>query len=63
MTLRTSALVAGVLGLVLLVVGLIADSRRPDADVVASHRIDTPVAVLAPEIVGYEPLRRIAVEG
>lgn len=62
MTLRTSALVAGLLGLVLLAVGLIADSRRPEADVVATQLIETPVAVFGPEVVGYEPLRRIAIE-
>jgi hypothetical protein len=61
-TLRTSALVAGVLGLILLAVGLFADSQRATTTVVATASLDTPVVVLAPEVVALDGATRIAIE-
>lgn len=63
MTLRTSALVAGVLGVILLVVGLYADSQRADTTVVANATVDTPVVVLEPAMVALEGATRLAFNG
>ena len=61
MTLRTTAIIAGVLGLLMLIAGLFANDARPDREVVTSRTVDTPVVVLGPEIVAIEGLERISV--
>lgn len=53
MSLRTTALVAGVIGALLLAVGLIADSQRPPTDVSATARIETPIVVYEPEMLAF----------
>lgn len=61
MTLRTTAVIAGVLGLLMLVAGLIADAARADREVVTQQTLDTPVVVLGPEVLALPGLERIAV--
>lgn len=53
MSLRTTALVAGVIGALLLAVGLIADSQRPPTDVVAVAKVDTPIVTYEPEMLTF----------
>lgn len=61
MTLRTTAIIAGVLGLLMLIAGLVANNVRPDREVVTKASIDTPVLVVGPEVIALEGLDRIAV--
>lgn len=61
MTLRTTAIIAGVLGLLMLVAGLIADAARADRQVVTEQALDTPVVVLGPEVLALPGLERIAI--
>ncbi len=63
MSLRTTALVAGVIGMLLLAAGLIADSQRPPTDVTASARIDTAIVVYEPEMIAFAGTSRIGVSG
>ncbi|WP_156158956.1 hypothetical protein [Demequina gelatinilytica] len=63
MTLRTTALIAGALGLLLLIGGLIADAMRPAAFGTPSASLDTPVLLLGPEMVAMAPGGTITVEG
>lgn len=53
MSLRTTALVAGVIGALLLAVGLVANSQRPPADVVARANVDTSIVVYEPEMLAF----------
>lgn len=62
MTLRTTALIAGALGLLLLIAGLIADSARPDDVGTPQAALDTPVLVVGPDEVAIAPGGTIAVE-
>lgn len=61
MTLRTTAVIAGALGLLMLIAGLIAQEVRPPHAVVTESTLDTPVVVLPPEVLALPELRRIAV--
>lgn len=61
MTLRTTAVIAGALGLLMLIAGLIAQEVRPAHAVVTESTVDTPVVVLGPEVLALPELRRIAV--
>lgn len=53
MSLRTTALVAGVIGALLLAAGLIANAQRPPTDVVAVATVDTPIVVYEPEMLAF----------
>ncbi|MFN3865944.1 MAG: hypothetical protein ACK4MD_04430 [Demequina sp.] len=63
MSVRTTALVAGVIGVLLLAAGLIAESQRPPRDVIASANITTAVVVYEPEMVAFAGESRIGVSG
>ncbi|WP_152649223.1 hypothetical protein [Demequina flava] len=63
MTLRTAALAAGVLGVLLLIAGLIADAQRPPRDVLATADVDTPVVVYSPAMVEFAAQSRLGVTG
>lgn len=60
MTLRTTAIIAGVLGLLMLIAGLVANDARPDPEVVTTTSLETPVVVVGPEIAALPGLQRIA---
>ena len=61
MTLRTTAIIAGALGLLMLIAGLIAQAVRPEHAVVTQATLGTPVVVLGPEVLALEELQRLAV--
>ncbi len=61
MTLRTTAVIAGALGLLMLIAGLIAQAATPTHAVVTEATLDTPVVVLGPEILALPELQRLAV--
>ncbi|SEJ22789.1 hypothetical protein [Demequina mangrovi] len=63
MTLRTTALIAGALGLLLLIGGLIADAMRPAAFGTPSASLETPVLVIDPDMVAMAPGGTITIEG
>lgn len=63
MTLRTAALAAGVLGVLLLITGLIADAQRPPRDVVATAEVDTSVVVYSPAMIEFAAQSRLGVSG
>ncbi|WP_156165199.1 hypothetical protein [Demequina silvatica] len=63
MTLRTTALIAGALGLLLLIGGLIADAMRPAAFGTPSAAVDTPVLIIGPEMVAMAPGGTLTIEG
>lgn len=63
MTLRMSAYAAGVVGLILLMTGWIADSQRPSTTVTASVEVGSSVVVLEPEVVAVEQIVRITASG
>jgi hypothetical protein len=60
-TLRTTAIIAGVLGLLMLIAGLVANDARPDREVVTTASVNTPVVVIGPEVIALQGLDRIAV--
>ncbi|MDN4474823.1 hypothetical protein QQX09_03015 [Demequina sp. SYSU T00192] len=62
MTLRTTALIAGALGLLLLIGGLIADAMRPASFGTPSAAVDTPVLLIGPAMVAMAPGGSITVE-
>ncbi|WP_156165493.1 hypothetical protein [Demequina rhizosphaerae] len=62
MTLRTTALIAGALGLLLLIGGLIADAMRPESFGTPSAAVDTPVLLIGPAMVAMAPGGTITVE-
>lgn len=61
MTLRTTAIIAGVIGLLMLVAGLVADGARADREVVTVAQVESAVVVLPPEVIALEGLERLAV--
>ncbi|WP_291382756.1 hypothetical protein [Demequina sp.] len=61
MTLRTTAIIAGALGLLMLISGLIAQAARPAHAVVTEATLATPVVVLGPEVLALPELHRLAV--
>lgn len=61
MTLRTTAVIAGALGLLMLIAGLIAQAVSPAHAVVTEQTLDTPVVVLGPEVLALPELQRLAV--
>lgn len=61
MTLRTTAVIAGALGLLMLIAGLIAQAATPAHAVVTEATLDTPVVVLGPEVLALPELQRLAV--
>jgi hypothetical protein len=60
-TLRTTAIIAGVLGLLMLIAGLVANGARPDPKVVTKAPVNTPVVVVGPEVIALQGLDQIAV--
>lgn len=63
MTLRTTGLIAGVIGVILLMVGFIANSVRPPDAVVAHADVDTSVVVYQSDFMTISPEGQISVEG
>lgn len=63
MSLRTTALVAGVIGVLLLVAGLVADAQRPPREVTPDAAVDTAVLVYEPEMLAFAGDNRIGVSG
>lgn len=63
MSVRTTALVAGVIGVLLLAAGLIAESQRPPRDVTATASVDTAVVVYEAEMIAFAGESRIGVSG
>ncbi|WP_144018942.1 hypothetical protein [Demequina sp. NBRC 110056] len=63
MSLRTTALVAGVIGVLLLAAGLIADAQRPPRDVTPTASVDTAVVVYEPEMIAFAADNRIGFSG
>lgn len=63
MTLRTTAIIAGVLGLVMFLTGWVASAVRDDREVVTQQSLDTPVVVLGPEVLALPGIERIAING
>ncbi|MFW2513208.1 hypothetical protein ACNI3K_05470 [Demequina sp. SO4-13] len=63
MSLRSTALVAGVIGALLLAAGLVAESQRPPRHVTASASVDTAIVVYEAEMVAFAGDSRIAVSG
>ena len=63
MSLRTTGLIAGVIGVVLLIVGFVADSVRPPEDVVAHADVSTSVVVYNPDFLTISPGGQLSVEG
>ena len=61
MTLRTTAVIAGALGLLMLIAGLIAQAATPANAVVTEATLDTPVVVLGPEVLALPEVQRFAV--
>ncbi|WP_430868621.1 hypothetical protein [Demequina aurantiaca] len=63
MSLRTTGLIAGVIGVILLIVGFVADSVRPPEDVVAHADVDTAVVVYQPDFLTISPEGDLSVQG
>lgn len=63
MTLRTTGLIAGVIGVIVLIVGFVADSVRPPEDVVANAEVATSVVVYQPDFLTISPQGVISIEG
>lgn len=63
MSLRTTGLIAGVIGVILLVVGFVADSVRPSTDVVATASVNTAVVVYQPDFLTVSPDGNLTFEG
>lgn len=62
MTARTSALFAGLLGVILLAVGLIADAQRPETTVQATVTPDAAIVAIPADILALEGAERLAFE-
>ncbi|WP_084038194.1 hypothetical protein [Demequina sp. NBRC 110053] len=63
MSLRTTALVAGVIGVLLLAAGLIADAQRPPRDVTPTAAVSTAVVAYEPEMIAFAADNRIGFSG
>lgn len=63
MSLRTTALVAGVIGVLLLVTGLVADAQRPPREVTPDAAVNTAVVVYEPAMLAFAGDNRIGVSG
>ncbi len=63
MTVRTTALIAGVIGVLLLAAGLIADAQRPPREVSAEATLSTSVLVYSPEMIAFAADSTMGVEG
>lgn len=63
MTLRTTAIIAGVLGLLMWVAGLFSNAVRADREVVATATPDTAIVVVGPEVLALPGIERIVVVG
>ncbi|WP_152649852.1 hypothetical protein [Demequina oxidasica] len=63
MSLRTTGLIAGVIGVILLIVGFVADSVRPPEDVVAHADVSTSVVVVQSDFLTISPEGTLSVEG
>lgn len=63
MTVRTTALIAGVIGVLLLAAGLIADAQRPPTEVSAEATLTTSVVVYEPAMIAFAEDSTIGFEG
>ncbi|WP_152650489.1 hypothetical protein [Demequina aurantiaca] len=63
MSLRTTGLIAGVIGVILLIVGFVADSVRPPEDVVAHADVSTSVVVVQSDFLTISPEGTLSIEG
>lgn len=63
MTLRTTALIAGALGLLLFIGGLIADAVRPSDVGEPRAALETSIVVFEPDILALSPEAQLTVEG
>ncbi len=63
LSLRTTGLIAGVIGVILLIVGFVADSVRPPEDVVAHADVSTSVVVVQSDFLTISPEGTLSVEG
>ena len=59
MTLRTASLIAGVLGLILLAVALVANWVKPEASATPTAPIGATVVVIPPEVLALSPDGRL----
>ncbi|WP_062201321.1 hypothetical protein [Demequina salsinemoris] len=63
MKLRTTALIAGLLGVVALVVGLVAQTQRPESAVTVPGSVDTAAVVVPADMLAFADGGRYAVDG
>ncbi len=63
MRLRTTGLVAGALGLVVLAIGLVADANRLEPRVTATVAVETSIVVVGPEVLELAPGGRVTAVG
>ncbi|WP_084124010.1 hypothetical protein [Demequina sp. NBRC 110054] len=63
MRLRTTALIAGLLGVVALVVGLVAQSQRPESTVTVPATVDTAAVIVPADMLAFAEGGRYAVDG
>jgi len=60
-TLRMTAIIAGAIGLLMVIAGLAATSQRADREVTTSATLDTAVVVIEADVVALQGLERITV--
>ena len=63
MTLRTTAIIAGALGLLMLITGWVSGALRADRDVVATANPNASIIVVGPDVLSLAGLERIVVTG
>lgn len=63
MTLRTAALIAGAVGLILLAVGFVANAVKPSTDVTPAAAVSAEVLVIPPEVLALAPDGVVTVSG
>lgn len=63
MTLRTTAIIAGALGLLMLITGWVSGALRADRDVVATASPNASIVVVGPDVLALAGLERIVVTG
>jgi cell division septation protein DedD len=62
-TLRTTAIIAGALGLLMLITGWVSGALRADRDVVATANPNASIIVVGPDVLALAGLERIVVTG
>ncbi|WNM26622.1 hypothetical protein RN607_10475 [Demequina capsici] len=63
MRLRTTALIAGLLGVIVLIIGLVANTQRPDTAVTVPATVDTAAVVVPADMLAFGGDGRYAVDG